>query len=260
MSSFLKKLRKAPWVLGQRLSRKPLYPKSVVSDLFTWRCDTNWNTYFELLDIAKVFGDNGQHQVDIIFFDDQGEEFHHQVIELRGLSRQLLNISKMLSAIDNVPGYYGTFCVFHKQIPEIVTELQSFVADRGYVSYQYKNGPLRSYIHGNLDAIDNTMTSLGGNSFFNRRYNLQYLMEPKKNYEIALVNSTSSNKKVKLKVLSFDGKVQLQEKTVLNPKQVFLMPVKNLPFHGRLIIASRIIMARPVIFSINNDKIDVFHG
>jgi hypothetical protein len=166
----------------------------------------------------------------------------------------------MLSAIDNVPGYYGTFCVFHKQIPESVTELQSFIADRGYVSYQYKNGPLRSYIHGNLDAIDNTMASLGGDSFFNRRYNLQYLMEPNKNYEIALVNSTSSNKKVKLEVLSFDGKVQLQENAVLNPKQVFVMPVKNLPFHGRLIIASRIIMARPVIFSIYNDKIDVFHG
>jgi len=260
MSSFLKKLRKAPWVLGQKLTRKPVYPESVVSDLFTWRCDNNWNTYFELLDIAKLFGKNGQHQIDIIFFDDQGEEFHRQVIELSGLSRQLLNISKMLSAIDNVPGYYGTFCVFHKQIPESVTERQSFIVDRGYVSYQYKNGPLRSYIHGNLDAIDDTMTPLGGGSFFNRRYNPQYLIEPNRSYEIALVNSTSSKKKVEFKIRGFDGKVKIKENAVLKSKQVFILSIKNLPSYSRLVIGSKIIMARPILFCFDNDKIDVFHG
>ena len=52
ISAFLKKARKAFWVMGQPLTKKPANPKSVVSDLFVWRCGQDWNTYFELLDLA----------------------------------------------------------------------------------------------------------------------------------------------------------------------------------------------------------------
>ena len=141
MNTFLKKVKKAPWVLAQPLTKKPNNPQLVISDLFVWRCNQDWNTYFELLDLASLFGDEGQHQANIVFFDDNGEHFYQQLIELSGLNRQVLDISKVLSALKQLPSDYGTFCIFHKKVPNSILKLQSFIAERGYVSYQYKKAP-----------------------------------------------------------------------------------------------------------------------
>jgi len=260
INNFLKKVRKAPWVLGQRLTKKPASDQSVISDLFIWRCSQDWNTYFELLDMASLFGDHEQHQIDIIFFNDRGNEFHRQSIELSGLYRQVLDISDTLSALGELSGDYGTFAVFHQQIPSGVSEIKSFLSERGYVSYQYKNASLRSYMHGNLDAIDNSLAPLGGSSLISRRYNLQYLLKPNKDYEIALVNASLPKKIVEFNVVSFSGKAHIRERIVLKSRQVFVLPIKNLPSDSRLIIRSKMIMARPAIFCFDNNKVDVFHG
>ena len=260
ISNLLRKVKKAPWVLAQPLTKKPNNPQSVISDLFVWRCNQDWNTYFELLDLASLFGDEGQHQVDIVFFDNNGENFHQKSIELSGLYRQVLDISKVLSTLKQLPSDYGTFCVFHKKIPNSVLKIQSFIAERGYVSYQYKNAPLRSYVYGNLDAIDDSLTPLSGSSFLNRQYNLQYLLEMSKAYEIALVNASSKNKKIEFKVVDFNDSVLMEKCITLKPKQVFILPIKDISNPSHLIIKNKIIMARPVVFSFDNDKMDVFHG
>jgi len=260
MNNFLKKARKAPWLLGQRLTKNPANSQSVISDLFVWRCNQDWNTYFELLDIASLFGGNEQHQIVIVFFDKIGNEFHRQSVELSGLYRQVLDISDILSALDKFPSDYGTFAVFHQQTPSGILETESFIAERGYVIYQYQGAPLRSYVHGNLDAIDDSLTPLSGSSFLNRKYNLQYILNPNKGYEMALVNSSSSNKKVKFEIVSFGGETQMIESVILKSKQIVVLPVKNLLSHSRLIIQSKIIMARPVVFCFDGDKMDVFHG
>jgi hypothetical protein len=260
ISNLLRKVKKAPWVLAQPLTKKPNNPQSVISDLFVWRCNQDWNTYFELLDLASLFGDEGQHQVDIIFFDNNGENFYQKSIELSGLYRQVLDISKVLSMIKQLPSDYGTFCVFHKKIPNKILKLESFIAERGYVSYQYQNAPLRSYMHGNLDAIDDSLELLSGSSFLNRQYNLQYLLEVGKAYEIALVNASSKNKKVELKVIDFNDSIWMEKSIILKPKQLFILPVKDIPNPCQLIIKSKIIMARPIIFCFDNNKMDVFHG
>ena len=93
INNLLRKVKKAPWVLAQPLTKKPNNPQSLISDLFVWRFNQDWNTYFELLDLASLFGDEGQHQVDIVFFDNNGENFHQKSIELSGLYRQVLDIS-----------------------------------------------------------------------------------------------------------------------------------------------------------------------
>ena len=65
---------------------------------------------------------------------------------------------------------------------------------------------------------------------------------------------------VKLEIVSFSGKVQMTESVILKSKQIFLLPVNNLLTLSRLIIQSKMIMARPVLFSFHGDEIDVFHG
>ena len=162
--------------------------------------------------------------------------------------------------LKQLPSDYGTFCVFHKKIPNSILKLQSFIAERGYVSYRYKNAPLRSYVHGNLDAIDDSLTLLSGSSFLNRQYNLQYLLEMGKTYEIALVNASTKNKKVEFKVIDFIDSIWMEKCITIKPKQVFILPIENIPNPNYLIIKSKIIMARPVVFSFDKDKMDVFHG
>jgi hypothetical protein len=260
INNFLQKVKKAPWVLGQSLTKTPKNSKAVISDLFVWRCNQDWNTYFELLDLASLLGNEGQHQIDIVFFDNNGEKFHQQSIELSGLYRQTLNISKLLSALSELPSDYGVFCIFHKKVPNSVLKLQSFIAERGYVSYQYKNAPLRSYVHGNLDAIDDSLAPLSSSSFLNRQYNLQYLLETNKAYEIALINASSKNKKIKFKIVGVDNSDQTKENIILKPKQVFVFPIKDLSSPSRLIIESKMIMARPVVFCFGDNNMDIFHG
>ena len=260
MNNFLKKAKKAPWMLGQRLTNKPINPHSVISDLFVWRCSQDWDTYFELIDVAALFGNDKQHYIDIVFFDEIGNEFYRQLIELNGLCRQVLNISNILSTLDNVLGDYGTFAVFHQQTPDSVSEMGSFIAERGYVSYQYKNASLRSYVHGNLDAIDDTLMTLGGSSFLKRQYSLQYLMEMKKTYEIVLINISSKSKKIKFKIIGTDNRVRIKESAILKSKQVYVFPIKDLLGTSRLIIESKMIMARPVVFCFSDGNMDVFHG
>ena len=260
INNLLRKVKKTPWVLAQPLTKKPNNQKSVISDLFVWRFNKDWNTYFELLDLASLFGDEGQHQVDFVFFDKNGEKFLQKSIELSGLYRKVLDISKVLSMLKQLPSDYGTFCVFHKKIPNSILKLQSFIAERGYVSYRYKNAPLRSYVHGNLDAIDDSLTLLSGSSFLNRQYNLQYLLEMGKTYEIALVNASTKNKKVEFKVIDFIDSIWMEKCITIKPKQVFILPIENIPNPNYLIIKSKIIMARPVVFSFDKDKMDVFHG
>jgi len=260
MHNFLRKVKKSPWVLGQALTKKPINPQSAISDLFIWRYNKNWNTYFELLDLASLFGEKDLHQADIVFFNNNGEKFHQQSIELSGLCRQVLDISRLLSALKQLPSDYGTFCIFHKKVPHSVLKLQSFIAERGYISYQYKNAPLRSYVHGNLDAIDDSLTPLGGSSFLNRQYNLQYLLMPDKKYELALINASSINKKIKFKIVEFNNSVQIKESITLRPKQVFVFPIKDLSNPIRLIVESKMIMARPVVFCFSDNNMDVFHG
>jgi len=261
ISSLIRKAKRAPWVLmGQKLTKKPSNSGAFVSDLFIWRCDQNWNTFFELFDVAGLFGDDIIHHVNIVFFDDSGNKFFQQTLELNGLVRQVISISSLLLALDNVPSSYGTFAVFHQKIPDEISELGSFISERGYVSYQYKDAPLRSYMHGNVDAIDDTMTNLGGTGLFSRRFNLQYVLEANKDYEIVLVNPSSSKKKTEFIVMSFDNKIQFQENIILKSRQALALPIKRLPNDGRLVIKSKIIMARPVVFTFNNHRVDVFHG
>mgnify|MGYP006181930213 CR=1 FL=1 len=105
----------------------------------------------------------------------------------------MLNISKIIDQVGDT-SKIGTFAVFHSKVPNNIIQSDSWITERGYVGYRYKNAPLSSYVHGNYDAIAKTINAfelLGGESFLNRVYQLQFLFLPKNIYEIILVNTCS---------------------------------------------------------------------
>ena len=264
MKKFIRRLKRAPWSFKQPLTKMPKYPDTPVSDLFVWRISNDWNTFFELTDIAGMFDDSidvKMQFVIICIFDNSGDFLHEEKLKLQRNKRITIDFSRFNLLTKSE---YGTFCIFHSHTPKRVTELGSFLAERGYVGYRYKKAPLRSYAHGNLDAIaqhyDGKRYLLGARSFLSRKYNLQYQLVGPADYEIGVVNTTSSVIDFSFEVLSSNNEVIDIQKTV-NPARgvsVFTVHLKS-EKTARVIIKSHLVMARPLIFRIHGG-IDVFHG
>lgn len=264
ITSSLEVLQRAIWTWRQPLTLRPRLSSEPISDLFVWRSNADWQTFFELIDIPSLFEDaHTSRYINIVFFNKHGQQVLDDRIALEANKRQTLNVS---SIIGQSYGELGTFAVFHEAPPRDISGMDAYLAERGYVSYCFRKAPLKAYVHGNLDAIskaeDGPLQLLGGIGFLPREYHLQHKIEPGVFYEFGLVNpstkrqnclcrliSTSSNREVGLTELEIDP----------GGAQLFSMQVKD-SSAVRLIIRSRMIMARPVVFRIHNHTMDVFHG
>ena len=265
MKSFIKRLKKAPWSYKQPLTKVPNYPRMPVSDLFVWRCSSDWNTFFELTDIAGMFDDELEVRdqfVIICLFDRKGTLFHEEKHQIQRHKKITLDISTFLS---KTKSSVGTFCIFHSHTPYELVKLGSFLAERGYLSYTYKNSPIRSFVHGNLDAIarlpGGEKQLLGTRSFLSRKYNLQHQLLGPANYDIAIVNPTFSALNLTCSILSSDNNIIDVQSVQILPCGVGFIPIYVDESQAyRLIITSHLVMARPLVFCIHNKNMLVFHG
>lgn len=262
----VERYRRALWTWRQPLTRRPLASAVPISDLFVWRNSDEWTTSFELIDIPGLFSDGGKDldkHVTLFLFDQQGHQFLKKRLELLPRRRQTINLAAFLGEAN---GETGTFAVFHSSSPPELESIGSFLAERGYVSYRYRDAPLRAYVHGNLDAIaqgaDGDLQLLGCSGFLSREYSLQHELQPGIVYELGMVNPTSTLQRCVCKLISVrSGKIMGVQVVNLPPGGIQLVPVradKSEPV--RLVIQSHLVMARPLVFRIQNLKLDVFHG
>lgn len=266
MQRHIERLRRAFWNFKQPLTLKPALIGAPVSDLFVWRNSEVWETYFELMDVPGLFADcesTPEHHITLFFFDSNGARFLEKRLDVVPNQRRTLSLSMF---IPNAAGPFGTFCVFHSHTPQVVTELGSYIAERGYVSYRYKAAPLRAYVHGNLDAVallpNKRLQLLGGSSFRSREYRLQHMLQGPAQYEVGLVNPSDRLQRLFCRVLSADGEEMTATRdVVLNPQGChFFLSSMESSQQGRIIISSHMVMARPLIFRIQDKRMDVFHG
>jgi hypothetical protein len=145
-----------------------------------------------------------------------------------------------------------------------VQQLGCHLAERGYVSYRYRGAPLRAYVHGNLDAValeEQQIALLAGSGLLMREYRLQHEMLPGSRYEIAVVNPSPSSQKVIFEVLdAVRGNKLSVQSTTLTPGACHLFELAPEQVSQRIVIRSRLVMARPLIFRIENQRMDVLHG
>lgn len=259
-------LRRTLWTFKQPLTKRPELADAPVSDLFVWRNAADWKTFFELTDIPGLFIDReemSRRYVTLFFFDNKGALFLEKRLELVPNQRQTLDLSVFLTESEC---HFGTFCVFHSHIPRVVSELDSFIAERGYVSYRHKGAPLRAYVHGNLDAIslrpDKSTQLLGASSFRAREYRLQHELLGPALYEMGVVNPSSRDQIFSCQVLSVrSGEVLSAQEIQLSPRASHIFPIQVAQSQpSRVVINSHLVMARPLVFRIHNQKMDVFHG
>mgnify|MGYP001187078907 CR=1 FL=1 len=256
--------QRAIWNWKQPLTVRPDRLEDSVSDLFVWRSSSDWQTFFELIDIPSLFDDKCDSKyVNFVFFNTTGQLVFEQRIALQANKRQMLNVS---SIIGQSYGELGTFAVFHESPPSDITQMDAHLAERGYVSYCYQNAPLKSYVHGNLDAISRTdigaLQLLGGVSFLRREYHLQHKIELGVVYEFGLVNPSPQRQRFLCKLISTSSKREIglyEFELDAGGVRLFTMQAKD-SSDAKLIIQSRLVMARPVVFRFQNHIMDVFHG
>jgi len=262
---YIEKLRKAAWIIGQPLSRKPSSLDCPISDLFIWRKTQEWETFFELWSLPSLFGDSDKHDGYVTFqlFNNHGRPLAESKVSYVKGRRQTVRISDL---IDNDNSEFGTFAVFHSNTPEVVMTNGSFLAERGYVSYRYCGSPIRSFVHGNLDAIARTPASklelLGSTGVLMREFRIQHEFYEGSTYELALVNPSPNRQIIQVELVTYPLSDYISCKEILLKSGEAKFVLLEFSGHSqvRVIIKSKLVMARPLIFHIYNKKLDVFHG
>jgi hypothetical protein len=269
--NFLKKLKRKLLTftengefLVEGLTRVPSVKESAISDLFIWRKTSEWKTFFELLDINTLiyadYEDLGNNSATFIFYDSEGLEIGRETVVINP-GRQTIDINSL------IPGVYegwGTFACFHNTIPQALLNSGSFIAERGYSGYEWRDLGARGYVHGNLDAIakSDQGIELLGTSWKNQlSYNLQHELTGPAIYELVLVNPTRIHQKVEFIIKNPSKGTEMNELAQIGSrasviKQVHVEAGEKL----QLAISSKLYMARPVVFRLQGNSMDVFHG
>jgi len=263
MKRHIEILRRATWTFKQPLTYHPDSAGAPVSDLFVWRESDEWETFFELTDLPALFAgpqSAGGH-VTLVFFDASGQPLLEKTVAITPGRRNTLALSEI---VGRGSGFFGTFAVFHSHTPQSLQVLGSHLAERGYLSYRYRGAPLRAYVHGNLDAIarlpDQSLQLLGGVSVRCREYSLQHDLGTQGSYELGMVNPTPKKQRIVCRTLSANGKLSDCRAVDLEPRGSHFFSVAPQDEQLKVVISSHLIMARPLLFQIKNQKMDVFHG
>ena len=239
----------------------------VISDLFVLRLEDGWETYFECLRFDALLNPNlelGRQTVIFCFYTKEGQFITERKLTLSKEIKKTINVNELVGDLSLKED--GLFAVFHPQKNYWINQHDSFLAERGYIGYANKRlGSIKAFVHGNLDAIARNFSGkldqlLGTYSFFKNEYRLQHSLEPGNSYELYLVNSTQ----IKQSFTIVEQLDQNENKTTITiPSKGFFKYVKTVNKNEcvlKIIIQSRLYLARPIVFKIMTTSFDVFHG
>ena len=240
---------------------------SVISDLFLFRTEDEWETNFECLKLDVLINPKSELKPKAIlfsFFSKNGNLIAEKKVFLPESIKTTISINEIVKGLGIKEDCL--FAVFHPLIDYGLYKYKSFLAERGYIGYAHPiKGSIKGFVHGNFDAIaknksKNSYRLLGNYSFFKKHYSLQNVLEPEYEYELYIVNTTRVIQKIN--VLEIRG--NSSKKTVLNiASGGFFKYIKAIDKKGlktNLIIESKLYLARPVIFKLMKSSFDVFHG
>jgi len=252
-------------IKGISITKIP-HEASVISDLFPLRIEEDWNTHFELLDFHRMLNPNEERvslNVELFFYAASGQFLAKKYIEISSPLKQSLDLKMICSELGVKED--GCFAVFHQNNSSWVDDQNSFLAVRGYIGYSNKRmGPIKSYVHGNLDAIAlssmGKLQLLGNTSFFSKKYNLQHILDKNFDYELFFVNPT-------LKTLAIEVEEKFENSAVvasidIPPNGISSYKKRHVKKnnYSQIIIKSKLYLCRPLVFKIMPTSFDVFHG
>ena len=240
---------------------------AVISDLFVLRVEDGWETIFECLQLETLLNPSKKGDIQTLifcFYTKTGQFIKERKVTLQNEIKTTININQLVE--DLTIEEDGLFAIFHPQKKYWIRQHDSFLAERGYIGYANSRlGPIKGYVHGNLDAIarsDSLRTDLllGNYSFFKKEYRLQHSLEPGNNYELYLVNPTLTKQRFNL--VQKTNQKEDRIKVDLPPMGLYkyVKTVDKNEDTTFIIIESKLYLARPVVFKIMPLSFDVFHG
>ena len=247
--------------------------KSTYSDIFIWRSQKEWNTFYDFIPYIDLI----ENQYDLrrekirrsrlLIFSKKGKIISEVYLEFKSFEKFEVNISDHISS-EYSKEKYGTFMIFHDDIPSQEILGGGSLTDRGYISYGFNGSLNHSYAHGNLDAVSSEFDSKGIKSFtffkstiLKRKFNLQYLFKRYISYELGLTNPTKKEQIIYFYFHKTNGEKLKKIKKIVSSLGVTIFELPLFEFNYFISIKSNLPMARPLIFKkINNNFIDVFHG
>ena len=214
------------------------------SDAFFWRTDNNFKTIFQFTDIFKFFFNDNDSEAEIYFFDKKNKFIKQIKFSDLNLSNKLLIDKNFLNNIED----YGTFYIFHSSNKNN----KSIIRNSCYTGYSQNNNP-PSYVHGNtITALKNLNNNklefgLGGITYF--KDNIYQVQNTFKNgiTELMLMNPTKKNLKISIN----------NEIVYLDTCSSMIKKFNNTEI---IKIISKCYLLRPIIFSYQNNYLDVYHG
>jgi hypothetical protein len=259
--------RKAKYAvfIPKRITKTPKIPGSVISDLFCMRFDSDWKTYFELLNIeGLILGDNSSNlktHAEFVFFDSSGNKIGSKSVEVGKFGRQTVPLDEtFLSNIKDA----SSFSVFHKTTDHQLDLQGSYLAERGYTGYKKIDSAIRGYVHGNLDAVaqsDQGIEMLGNQGILRRAYQVQHPLRGPARYEFFLTNPCSRPSLIHIQAKEIGGKWREIDRFTLNSRGSRLWTIEKGDSEATFVrVKSRLYLGRPVVFRIQGAGVDVFHG
>ena len=251
--------------IPRNLSREPRKRGSSISDLFLIRQNHLWQTEFELLNInALISGENRNmnwSDVEFWFFSSAGKIVGKKSVPFGEALKNTLKLSELTQSLTAIP---STFAVFHSPYDSVQHLSNSYIAERGYVGYEYSGLGMKSYVHGNLDAVacaDGTVEPLGNSGFLKRNYTVQHLLSGDAKYEFAFTNPTKKSQRIEMQRSELSDKWEKLSEVKIGAFGSDLFSYEN-DSDSKCVIRfrSRMYLARPVVFRTTRHSMDVFHG
>jgi hypothetical protein len=245
-----------------KVFKRPRNRNSVTSDLFPIRNDENWSTEFEFLNLPGLIRGNisSKHKAKLVFFNKNGNELGRRDVEIDSVGRKTLDLNEYLK--DDLQES-ATFSVFHETSGTESDLSGSYMAERGYAGYKFRNIPVKGYVHGNLDAVSyssGAIQKLGNLGFPRKTYFVQHLLTGPAKYDFVFTNPTS--KKVTINpVIEINGTIKFLSKQKIPSLgcHIFKVNIQDTE-NGQIKFKSYLYLGRPVVFRVANGSFDVFHG
>jgi len=216
------------------------------SDAFLWRTDNGFKTTFNYADILGLFYKIEDSFVELSFYSKNNDFIKKIIINQMNYSNKLLIDKDFLDGIED----YGVFYIFHRYDNYSGDDL--IISNRCYVGFSL-NDCLSSFVHGNqhvrYQSLDGKYdgSDMVKSSFFNNLYRIQNSFEDFTNSELFFVNPTS-------KKINFS--IGINRYSLENNCSILV----DVSGEKDIIIISRCMFLRPIVFNYKDDFYDVYHA
>ena len=217
-----------------------------ISDAFLWRTDNGFRTTFNYADILGLFYKIENSYVELIFYCKNNQFIKKITVSKLNYSNKLLIDKNFLNGIED----YGVFYIFFRC--DGCSSNDMIVSNRCYLGFSI-NDNLSSFVHGNClvryQSIDGKYegTDMVKSSLINSQYRIQNSFSDFTKSELFFVNPTS--KKTTFSIGS--NKYSLEKNCSI------LIDISG---EECILILSRCMFLRPIIFNYKDNYFDVYHA